>query len=211
MVLVEGETEELAFPEYLRAAGLDCDLRGVSIIAVEGKNQIPKYWRLFSAFKIPLVVVFDNDEDGTDGNGVSRAKRKSNENLATCFGLPLDQICHSEPWVEIQGANQPETTLIILGNDFETAVEADYSSEWDFGDPTLAEMVQEAKDLIKPLNTSQGKGLIARYVARRILSNKPNYCPKFICRIAEIVNTKLGFTASTSGGSAAEDGEDIPF
>jgi putative ATP-dependent endonuclease of the OLD family len=160
VVLVEGETEELALPEYLCAAGLDCDLRGVSIIAVEGKNQIPKYWRLFSAFKIPLVVVFDNDDDGTDGNGVSRAKRRSNENLATCFGLALDQICHSEPWLEIQSANQPKTKLIILGNDFETAVEADYSSEWDFGDPAFAEMVQEAKDLIKPLNTSQGKGLM---------------------------------------------------
>jgi putative ATP-dependent endonuclease of OLD family len=39
VILVEGESEELALPEYLRAAGLDCDLRGVSVIAVEGKNR----------------------------------------------------------------------------------------------------------------------------------------------------------------------------
>ena len=194
VVLVEGETEELALPEYLRAAGLDCDLRGVSVIAVEGKNQIPKYWRLFSAFKIPLLVLFDNDDDGTDGNRASRAKRKSNENVATCFGLQLDQILHSEVWGEIQSISQPETTLIILGDDFETAVEADYSNDWDFGDATFAEMVQDAKDLMKPVNNNQGKGLIARYVARKILSNKPNYCPKFTRRIAEIVNAKLGFS-----------------
>ena len=200
MVLVEGETEELALPEYLRAAGLDCDLRGVSIVAVEGKNQIPKYWRLFSAFKIPLVVVFDNDDDATNGNGVSRAKRRSNENLATCFGVALDQILHSEAWAEVQTVSQPATTLIILSNDFETAIEADYQTAWNFGDVTFTEIVQEAKNLIKPLNNSQGKGLIARYVARKILSSKPDYCPAFLRRIAGIINDQLGFVVPEARG-----------
>ena len=134
VILVEGESEELALPEYLRAAGLDCDLRGVSVIAVEGKNQTPKYWRLFSAFKIPLLVLFDNDDDGTDNNGNSRDKRRSNVNVATCLGLQLDQILHLQPWAEVQSVTQPETTLIILGNDFETAIEADYQQDWDFGE-----------------------------------------------------------------------------
>ncbi len=206
VILVEGESEELTLPEYLRVAGLDCDLRGISVIAVEGKNQIPKYWRLFSAFKIPLLVVFDNDDDGPDGNAASRAKRKSNENVATCFGLQVDQILHSQPWAEIRSISQPETTLIILGNDFETAIEADYSSGWDFGDATFAEMVQEAKDLIKPLNRNQGKGLIARYVARKILSSNPTYCPAFIRRIADLVNAELGFAVSTLDSSARGSG-----
>ncbi len=212
VILVEGESEELALPEYLRAAGLDCDLRGLSVIAVEGKNQIPKYWRLFSAFKIPLLVLFDNDDDGTDGNGASRAKRKSNENVATCFGLQMDVILHPEAWVETQSISQPETTLIILAKDFETAVEADYSSGWDFGDATFAEMVQEAKDLIKPLNRNQGKGLIARYVARKILSIKPAYCPEFLHRIADLVNAELGFAVLQScSNEAPTNEEDVPF
>jgi putative ATP-dependent endonuclease of OLD family len=211
VVLVEGESEELALPEYLRSAELDCDLRGVSVIAVEGKNQIPKYWRLFSAFKIPLLVLFDNDDDGTDGNGVSRAKRKSNENLATCFGLLLDQILHSESWAELQSVNQPETTLIILGNDFETAIEADYQNDWDFGDLTYTEIVHEANDIIKPVNKNQGKGLIARYVARKIISSKPNYCPAFIRRVADLVNIELGFAVSASSDSGTANDENIPF
>ena len=211
MVLVEGESEELALPEYLRAAGLDCDLRGVSVIAVEGKNQIPKYWRLFSAFKIPLLVLFDNDDDGTDGDGASRATRTSNENVATCFGLQIDQILHSESWAELQSINQPETTLIILGNDFETAIEADYQNDWDVGGATYTEIVQEAKEIIKPVNKNQGKGLIARYVARKILSSNPTYCPAFIRRIAELVNAELGFAVSASGDSGTETEEDVPF
>ena len=121
----------------------------------------------FSA-RLTLLVLFDNDDDGTDGNGASRDKRRSNENVATCFGLRLDQILHSEAWLEVQTVSQPQTILIILGNDFEAAVEADYSSDWDFGDSTFAEMVQEAKGLIKPLNNNQAKGLIARYVARNM-------------------------------------------
>ncbi len=204
VILVEGESEELTLPEYLRVAGLDCDLRGISVIAVEGKNQIQKYWRLFSAFKIPLLVLFDNDDDGTEN------KRRSNENVATCFGLQLDQILHSNSWAEVRSLSEPQTTLIILGNDFETAVEADYQQERDFGDPEFAEIMQEARDLIKPVNRNQGKGLIARYVARKILSSKPTYCPGFVRRIADLVNAELGFTVSTSD-SAAEDGEDIPF
>jgi len=209
VILVEGESEELALPEYLRAVGLDCDLRGVSVIAVEGKNQIPKYWRLFSAFKIPLLVLFDNDDDGNDNNGTRREKRRSNENVATCFGIQLDQILHSESWAELQSVSQPETPLLILGNDFEAALLIDYTSQWELGDPDFSEIVKEAKDLIEPVNKNQGKGLIARYVARKILSGKPTYCPEFIRRIAHIVNAKLGFVVSMSAGGTAE--EDIPF
>ncbi len=130
--------------------------------------------------------------------------------MATCFGLRLDQILHSEAWLEVQTVSQPQTILIILGNDFEAAVEADYSSDWDFGDSTFAEMVQEAKGLIKPLNNNQAKGLIARYVARNIISNRPNYCPAFIRRIADVVNAQLGFIVLESGNERTiVDDEDI--
>lgn len=56
LVLVEGETEEMALPELLSVYGIDCDSAGISIIGVNGKNQIPKYWRLYSQFGIPITV-----------------------------------------------------------------------------------------------------------------------------------------------------------
>lgn len=52
LVLVEGETEELAIPEFMSVVGIDCDAFGISILEVKGKNQIPKYWRLYASFGI---------------------------------------------------------------------------------------------------------------------------------------------------------------
>jgi len=42
-ILVEGETEGLALPEYLAVVGLDCNQKGVSIIAVLEEIKSPKY------------------------------------------------------------------------------------------------------------------------------------------------------------------------
>jgi putative ATP-dependent endonuclease of the OLD family len=190
VILVEGETEELALPEYLHAAGLDCDMRGVSVIAVEGKNQLPKYWRLFGAFKIPMLMLFDNDDDDEGGK-----KRLSNKNLCDCFNLKLMQILHSSEWVELETGNQPVTPIISLKRDFETALNADYARGLEAGQPTLAQVISEGKQVIKPVSDSQAKGLIARYVARKIQTIKPGYCPEFLRRVSTIVNTKLGFTA----------------
>ena len=191
VILVEGETEELALPEYLRAAGLDCDMRGVSVVAVEGKSQIPKYWRLFTAFGVPLLVLFDNDDDGTDAKGKNKDKRKSNNNLAECFDIPLERILHQQPWIEIESARLPKTPLVILGKDFEAAVRADL--DYNFIDLDYSSLEQEAKAVIKPTSPGQGKGLVARYVARRLIASEPGYCPEFAKRIATFVNHHLGF------------------
>lgn len=194
VILVEGETEELALPEYLAAAGLDCDRRGVSVIAVQGKNQIPKYWRLFSKFGIPMLVVFDNDDDGTDKHGKDNPKRKSNKNLATCFGLSLEQILHTKPWDRMKGVNEPETVIVVLGKDFETTVREDYARVAGPEVPTFDGIEQQARDVIRPTSKDQGKGLIARYVARQIHTFMPEYAPEFVRYIADVVNEHLGFS-----------------
>lgn len=219
VILVEGETEELALPEYLAAAGLDCDQRGVSVIAVQGKNQIPKYWRLFGKFGIPMLVVFDNDDDGTDNKGRDNSKRKSNKNLAVCFGLSLEQILHTKPWDKMKSVTEPETPIVILGKDFETAVCEDYTRVADPEDLTYDELDSEARDLIKPASKDQAKGLIARYVARKINTFKPGYAPEFVRYIAGVVNKRLGFSDISSqqkqltnfGQETLDLDEDLPF
>lgn len=193
LILVEGETEELALPEYLAAVGLDCYQKGVSVIAVQGKNQIPKYWRLFGKFNIPMLVVFDNDDDGVDTRGRDNQKRKSNKNLASCFGLQLEQILHMKPWEIVTSANEPATPIVILGKEFETAVKQDYDNTRTGEVPTYDEIEEEARNIIKPVSKDQAKGLIARYIARRIHSFMPDYAPEFVKRIAEIVKEELGF------------------
>lgn len=210
VILVEGETEELALPEYLSAAGLDCDRRGVSVIAVQGKNQIPKYWRLFGKFGIPMLVIFDNDDDGTNSQGQDNPKRKSNKNLATCFGLSLEQILHTKVWDKIKSMTEPETIIVILKENFETAVREDYKKVADLGDPTFDEMDKEARDLIKPTSKDQSKGLIARYIARKIHTFKPGYAPEFVRYIADVINEQLGFSDNSSQKMGFESNFESP-
>jgi putative ATP-dependent endonuclease of OLD family len=188
VIVAEGETEELVLPEYLTACGLSCDMRGVSVIGVEGKNQIPKYWRLFSSFQIPVLVIFDNDDD-TNGD-----KRNSNNNLTSCFGITLNQVLEIPSWAKIESGNSPKTPLIVLKTDFERAIENDYSNQHT-GYKTF---VTEAKASIRPLNPNQGKGLIARFVARKIIAAHPTYKPAFLVAIADHINHTLGFSTAIS-------------
>jgi putative ATP-dependent endonuclease of OLD family len=187
VILVEGESEELALPEYFRAAGLDCDMKGVSIIPVQGKNQLPKYWRLFSAFRIPLLVMFDNDDDGTG------AKRSSNKNLCSCFGVPLDSVLHASDWTILKSTNHPQTPLLIAKQDFETTVRIDYEKHRKEGQPSWEQLLAEAKQIVRPTSDDQGKGLIARYIARKLVSGSPAYYPSFIASTVTLIHEALGF------------------
>ena len=179
LILVEGETEELAIPEYLEGCGIDCDLQGISIIAVGGKNQIPKYWRLFSLFRVPIIVVFDNDDDGT------AQKRRSNANIASCFGLSVSEIVDGiNVFATVTSKTEPLTKLLVLEKDFENAVALDFLENEKASSSIIATFEEEAKDMIKPIGT-QNKGLIARFVARRLRENYDSYAPDFIRAIAD--------------------------
>jgi putative ATP-dependent endonuclease of OLD family len=182
IILVEGQTEELVLPEFLLAHGLDCDMKGVSVIAVEGKNQIPKYWRLFSAFHIPILVVFDNDNDTVD-------KSRSNKNLAACFDIKLDQILGVSSWNRTDSNRNPSTPLIILEKNFEGVLKNDYAQSYN----DFAEFEADAKALIRPANANQGKGLIARHIVRKILATHTSYRPPFIAEIGNYICHVLGF------------------
>ena len=72
VVLVEGPTEALSLPIYLERVGLDTAKEGVAVIAVHGKGNLAKWWRLFTAYDIPCYVVFDNDGEADDKKGVKR-------------------------------------------------------------------------------------------------------------------------------------------
>jgi hypothetical protein len=60
-LLVEGQTEKLAFPFVFNALGHDPDGEGISIIACGGKSNIPLFARVCHAAGVPFVAVFDRD------------------------------------------------------------------------------------------------------------------------------------------------------
>lgn len=156
LVLVEGETEEMALPELLQENGIDCDSFGISIIGVNGKNQIPKYWRLYSQFGIPIIIVMDNDN--------SEKKKSSNINIASCFNIDINDITEDVDIVKvIQSNTDPTTSLIVLEKDFETSFEKEVEI---ISAGSYKVFEEEAKELIKPIGKQQ-KGVIARYIVRK--------------------------------------------
>lgn len=182
LIIVEGETEELALQEYLTVLGIDCDAFGISIIEVKGKNQIPKYWRLYSAFQIPIIVMFDNDN--------SKDKQSSNKNIATCFDLTIEDIVNDvDIYKHIITTNELcETDILILEKDFEAAVQNDLIKKGFDGLYHVLE--NQAKELIKPLKNQQ-KGAIAREIARNIQDQIGDYVPDFVNHLAETISKKI--------------------
>jgi predicted ATP-dependent endonuclease of OLD family len=61
ILVVEGDTEKLAFPEYAKRMELDFDKAGTTIIEVGGKRNIIDFVELALSFEIPVALVFDTD------------------------------------------------------------------------------------------------------------------------------------------------------
>jgi putative ATP-dependent endonuclease of the OLD family len=61
LLVVEGDTEKLAFPEYAKALGIDIDQAGATVIEVGGKRNLMEFARIAISFGIPTGVVYDKD------------------------------------------------------------------------------------------------------------------------------------------------------
>src|SRR5690606_2892197 len=122
VILTEGATEELSIPVYLEKIGLNCDSLGISVLGVGGKGEIPKYWRLFYSFDIPVITIFDNDSS-------DEQKKKNNKIIADCFNCNESDL---EAEVDVFSHKQlskdgifKDQNVIILQTDFETALKND--------------------------------------------------------------------------------------
>ena len=148
VVLVEGPTESLALPIYLQAVGLEAKKEGVAVIPVNGKGNIAKWWRLFTAFNIPVYVIFDNDKDDDDV-GTQR------KDILKTIGVheQVDSLLKTSD-IHI------DAKFAIFGQDFETSFRKAFAKYKDNED--------KAKDLID----SGAKPFIARFVAKKLSEEK---------------------------------------
>lgn len=71
VILVEGDTEKLALPEYARRLSSTLHRHGVSIIEVGGKRSLPAFVKVVRSFGLPVTLVFDTDS--SDFAGTDRA------------------------------------------------------------------------------------------------------------------------------------------
>lgn len=61
LLLVEGDTEKLALPEYAKRLNLDLDRVGATIVEVGGKRNLPEFAQIATSFEIPTGIVYDED------------------------------------------------------------------------------------------------------------------------------------------------------
>jgi predicted ATP-dependent endonuclease of OLD family len=61
LLIVEGDTEKLALPEYAKTLAIDLDQSGATIIEVGGKRNLMEFARIAISLRIPTGVVYDKD------------------------------------------------------------------------------------------------------------------------------------------------------
>lgn len=66
IILVEGESESLILPFCFDLIGYDYIGKGISIVRCGGKNEIDRFYRLYSEFGIPCYVLFDGDSQNAN-------------------------------------------------------------------------------------------------------------------------------------------------
>jgi len=174
VILVEGDTEEICLPVLLGKVGVDINQKGISIIGVEGKTQIPKYWRLFYKFNIPILIIFDNDSGKPE-------EKRNNGIIADCFNLPVEDIEKCDIFNVINGGFNQK--LIVFNNDFETASEKDFKRYCDENglDNKFDEFKQEADKL------GLRKAQKHRYILRKISEQYAGYRPKYLEEIERFI------------------------
>jgi len=116
VVLVEGETEELALPFYLSMVGLECLKEGISIIGVGGKGNLAKWWRLFTHYGIPTYVCFDNDADDDAG----AVKRKDALKAIGIVHADIEEAINTRDW-------NLKPKFCVFGRDFETTFKSSFA------------------------------------------------------------------------------------
>jgi len=164
VVLVEGQSESLALPIFLKKAGLDVTKEGIAIVPVIGKGNLAKWWRLFTAYGIPTYIIFDND----DKHDPDKKRRiDALRTLGIQDDAKIERIVNYDNW----GVTGKFT---VFGNDFETTLRT-YFKEYS----SLEE--QAKRDL------GDSKPLIAQYVANNIQYDNENRGWQNFKRMVEVI------------------------
>ena len=153
VIIVEGATEEYSLPVYADAMGIDFDSLGVSVIECGGKNSIDRLYRVFNELGLPCYVIFDYDYGNSD-NSIIQTSKDLLTFLSLETGVPA-------------GVQVTEKTTY-----FRTTWEKELSNEI----VDLDLMTAAARNELG-LKSGSGKPLIARHVARSLISGNPAFVP----------------------------------
>jgi putative ATP-dependent endonuclease of OLD family len=159
VILVEGATEQYSLPIYADALNINLDLLNISIVDSGGKGSMDRLFRVFNELGIPCYIIIDYDKDNQDTEIISKSREL----------------------LEMVNENTDVPTSIVAQNKiacFPTKWETDLESEI----PNYANLVSNARST---LGRDVGKPLIARFIARKLVSQSPAFIPPSIKNILE--------------------------
>ena len=139
LLLVEGDTEKLALPEYAKCMGIDLDEAGATIVEVGGKRNLMEFATISISFGIPTGVIYD--EDSSDFRG-----QRDNE---TALNEELDSLAHADHSVRVWRLvkNYEEHLRSCLGEEEYQRLCQKYPS---MGKPTRARRIAQEPGLPIP-------------------------------------------------------------
>jgi putative ATP-dependent endonuclease of OLD family len=79
VILIEGESEALVVPYFFEKIGFDYVKEKITIVKCGGKNELDRFYRLYSEFGIPCYVLFDGDKHHTVEEALEHSKKANNE------------------------------------------------------------------------------------------------------------------------------------
>jgi len=89
IILVEGQSESLCLPYLFALLNYDYIAKGVSIVRCGDKNDIDRFYRLYTEFGIPTYVIFDGDRQHLGTANELETIRK-NRAITGLFGVAVD-------------------------------------------------------------------------------------------------------------------------
>lgn len=89
VILVEGESESLILPYCFDAIGYDYIGKGISIVRCGGKNELDRFYRLYSEFGIPCYIIFDGDGQNKGTTDESHTIQ-ANRGILSLFNVSAD-------------------------------------------------------------------------------------------------------------------------
>lgn len=162
IILVEGLTEEYSLPIYADALP-DCsfDPHGISVVECGGKGAMDRLFRIFNELHIPCFMLFDYDT----GNADKKIIDKSNELLVLAG----------------EGASAP-TTLFVAER------VACFPEKWEHHlkdeIPDSETLTAKARNQLG-ISDDTGKPLVARYIAKELISRDPAVVPRSLKTVIE--------------------------
>lgn len=157
VILIEGETEKYALPNYFRAKGLDIDTNRISIISTGSVDTISYLLLLFNEFRIPCYVIFDGDKPNNPVEELTGKHKKD----------AINKSKRNKEILQMLGHETTEDLFFFPA----TSINSNYSIwEQDFEEEFHKKIgnYEEIKAEAKDLYSSDSKPLTARYFSEKI-------------------------------------------